>query len=164
MAKRIQRSPAQTRPAARAPAAPGGTPARGRRRGRVPEQVVTDFTSQLATLSGAGIPIVKALTILAGQTPPGPFKGVLTELVEDVSSGTSLSESMAKHGRVFDTLYSSMVRAGEAGGVLEPNSSAAILIYENSWAAPCASALRRGGAQLVAHGVVPMDALLEALD
>jgi type IV pilus assembly protein PilC len=88
-------------------------------RGRIPAQVVTEFTTQLATLSAAGIPIVKALTILSGQTRAGPFKAVLEDLVEDVSAGTALSEAMAKHERVFDALYSSMVRAGEAGGVLD---------------------------------------------
>ena len=120
MAKRLQRNTARSTQPARealaAEAAPGGA---RRRRGRVSERAVTDFTTQLATLSGAGIPIVRALTILAGQTPPGPFKGVLGDLVEDVSGGTPLSEAMAKHERVFDPLYSSMVRAGEAGGVLD---------------------------------------------
>jgi type IV pilus assembly protein PilC len=85
----------------------------------VASQAVTDFTIQLATLSEAGIPVVKALSILEGQTRAGPFKAVLQELVEDVSAGTPLSEAMAKHERVFDRLYSSMVRAGEAGGVLD---------------------------------------------
>ena len=89
------------------------------RGGRVRGKLVTDFTVQLATLSEAGIPMVKALTILEGQTKSGPFKDVLGDLVEDVSSGTPLSEAMEKHGRAFDRLYSSMVRAGEAGGVLD---------------------------------------------
>jgi len=52
----------------------------------------------------------------------------------------------------------------EAGGVLEPGSSAGILVYENVWAAPFAAALRRGGAQLVARGPIPVDALVAALD
>jgi hypothetical protein len=67
----------------------------------------------------AGIPMVRALSVLEGQARPGPFKDVLGDLVEDVSSGTPLSESMEKHGRAFDRLYSAMVRAGEAGGVLD---------------------------------------------
>ncbi|MEM7308711.1 MAG: type II secretion system F family protein [Planctomycetota bacterium] len=83
------------------------------------DQAVTDFTIQLATLSGAGIPIVRALTILQTQTPPGPFHDVLGDLVEDVSAGTPLSEAMDKHEKCFDGLYSSMVRAGETGGVLD---------------------------------------------
>ena len=52
----------------------------------------------------------------------------------------------------------------EASGVLEPGSSAGILIYENVWAAPFASALRRGGAQLVANGRIPVQGLLAAVD
>lgn len=123
MAKKIQRA-APRSPGASAPA-PTSTsqaaPLAGgkRRRGRVSTTTITDFTIQLATLTEAGIPIVKALTILEGQTRPGPFKAVLGELVEDVSGGTPLSEAMAKHDPVFDRLYSSMVKAGEAGGVLD---------------------------------------------
>jgi hypothetical protein len=51
----------------------------------------------------------------------------------------------------------------EAGGVLEPGSSAGILIYENLWAAPFAAALRRGGAQLVATGRIPMQSIIDSL-
>jgi hypothetical protein len=52
----------------------------------------------------------------------------------------------------------------EAAAAVEPGSSAGLLIYENSWAAPLAAALRRGGAQLVAHGRIPTQALIAALD
>ena len=52
----------------------------------------------------------------------------------------------------------------ETGGVLEPGSSAGILIYENVWAAPFAAALRRGPGQLVAHGRIPVQELLAAVD
>jgi len=52
----------------------------------------------------------------------------------------------------------------EAGAALEPGTSAAILVYENRWAAPFATALRRSGAQLVASGRIPVNALLEKLD
>ena len=120
MAKRLQRTmerPGQT-------ASEGGssgprTKKAGRRGPRVAAQLVTDFTVQLATLTGAGISIVRALTVLEGQMRPGPFKTVLADLVEDVASGTPLSESMSKHERVFDRLYSEMVHAGEVGGVLD---------------------------------------------
>lgn len=121
MAKKIQRAApvaaAKTDFRERGAAAPSGEP-RKRYRGRVAAQTITDFTTQLATLTDAGIPIVKALTILEGQTRPGPFKTILGDLVEDVSAGTPLSEALAKHERSFDKLYCSMVRAGEAGGVL----------------------------------------------
>jgi hypothetical protein len=52
----------------------------------------------------------------------------------------------------------------EAGGALEPGSSAGILVYENRWAAPFAKELRRGGGQLVAYGRIPVQAVLAALD
>lgn len=122
MAKRIQRStPAPRRGGADSPSAQaGGTSQEARKvNGRVSSAVVTDFTIQLATLSEAGIPVVKALKILEGQTQPGPFKSVLAEITDDVSAGAPLSEAMGKHHRAFDPLYSSMVRAGEAGGVLD---------------------------------------------
>lgn len=118
MAKKIQRNVA--RPAA-APESSGAQPPRrkGRAGGRrVSSQLITDFTVQLATLVSAGIPVVRALTILHGQARPGPFKETLAGLVEDVSSGTPLSEAMQKRERAFDSLYASMVRAGETGGIL----------------------------------------------
>ncbi|MEU8795237.1 DUF6325 family protein [Streptomyces sp. NPDC048643] len=52
----------------------------------------------------------------------------------------------------------------EAGQALEPGNSAGILVYENLWAAPFATALRRGGAQMVASGRIPVPAILAALD
>jgi len=52
----------------------------------------------------------------------------------------------------------------EAGGVLEPGSSAGVLVYENSWAGPFASAIRRSGGQLVASGRIPVQAILAALE
>ena len=122
MARRIQRTSPAPKSAAAASGgarAGGGTAPASTRGKRVDADLVTDFTVQLATLSDAGIPVVKALTILEGQTSPGAFKDVLREITEDVSGGSPLSEAMAKHDRVFDHLYSSMVRAGEVGGVLD---------------------------------------------
>ena len=52
----------------------------------------------------------------------------------------------------------------EAGGILEPGSSAGILVYENVWAGPFAAAVRRGGGQLVANGRIPIQAMLAALE
>jgi type IV pilus assembly protein PilC len=120
MAKRIQRSAARGPAPAGTPPSPAAAQAPARRRGgRVSGQAVTDFTLQLATLTEAGIPLAKSLAILGGQARPGPLKDVLVALLEDVSSGTPLSEALAKHPKVFDRLYSSMVRAGEVGGVLD---------------------------------------------
>ena len=91
----------------------------GHSRIRVSEKVLTQFTSNLAVLQDAGLPIVRSLKILEGQTKVGPFKKVLTLVHEDVESGSSLSEAMAKHPGVFDPLYTNMVKAGEAGGILD---------------------------------------------
>ncbi|MFM8980426.1 MAG: type II secretion system F family protein [Planctomycetia bacterium] len=105
-----------------APAAGGGgaeAPKRGSTKGSVSVKALTTFTTQLSTLQDAGLPIVRSLKILEGQMPKGPFKNVLVEVTEDVESGSPLSESMAKHPNVFDGLYVNMVKAGEAGGVLD---------------------------------------------
>jgi type IV pilus assembly protein PilC len=86
---------------------------------RVTAKVLAEFTSQLAVLLNAGIPITKSLRILEGQMQQGAMKRIAAQLVEDVEGGTALSEAMAKHEAVFDPLYTNMVRAGEAGGVQE---------------------------------------------
>lgn len=67
----------------------------------------------------------------------------------------------------FDGASSGLLDAddyGEAGSALAPGASAAILVYENRWAAPFAAAVRASGAELVARGAVPVDALVETLD
>jgi type IV pilus assembly protein PilC len=86
---------------------------------KVSDKVLTQFTSNLAILQDAGLPIVRSLKILEGQTKVGPFKTTLLQICEDVESGSSLSEAMAKHPGVFDPLYTNMVKAGEAGGILD---------------------------------------------
>lgn len=122
MARRIQRStpaPSARRSGGGGGAATAAGPAPRKLGGRISSNTITDFTLQLATLSEAGIPVVKALKILEGQTDPGPFKNVLLEITDDVSAGAPLSEAMSKHGKAFDKLYASMVRAGEVGGILD---------------------------------------------
>jgi len=68
---------------------------------------------------------------------------------------------------VFEGASSGLLDQGdldEAGAALEPGNSAAVIVYENLWAAPLARALRRGGAQMVAGGRIPVDALMASLD
>jgi type IV pilus assembly protein PilC len=122
MPKKLQRKIPAPTAAAPAPAAAAGGAAGGGAlfaSKRVTPRVLAEFTSQLAVLLNAGIPITKSLRILEGQLPPGPMKRVAASLVEDVEGGTALSEAMTKHDAVFDPLYTNMVRAGEAGGVQE---------------------------------------------
>ena len=90
-----------------------------KRGGRVRTKLLVQFTSQLATLQNAGLPIVRSLRVLAGQQRPGPFQSTLSAIADDVESGDALSTALAKHDHVFDELYLNMVRAGEAGGLLD---------------------------------------------
>ena len=87
--------------------------------GWVGVKILTQFTRQLSTLNDAGLPILRSIRILQEQAPPGLFRNVLKEVGEDVEGGATLSEAMAKHPRVFNSLFCNMVAAGEAGGVLD---------------------------------------------
>ena len=87
--------------------------------GSVSQTKLCTFTRQLSTLQDAGLPILRSLRILEGQSKPGILKNSLAGVIEDVESGNTLSEAMAKQPRCFDGLYVNMVKAGEAGGALE---------------------------------------------
>lgn len=125
MPKKLQRRSPAPKPSTAAVALPSGKSGGGGGssfsfgKGRVTAKILAEFTSQLAVLLNAGIPITKSLRILEGQMPQGAMKRIAAQLVEDVEGGTPLSEAMAKHDVVFDALYTNMVRAGEAGGVQE---------------------------------------------
>ncbi len=87
--------------------------------GGVRPKVLTTFTRQLSTLQDAGLPILRSLRILEGQSKPGPLKNSLMSVIEDIEGGSTLSEAMSRQPKAFDALYVNMVRAGEAGGALE---------------------------------------------
>lgn len=87
--------------------------------GGVGSKQITTFTRQLSTLQDAGLPILRSLRILEGQSKPGVLKNSLTNVIEDIESGSTLSEAMSKQPKAFDNLYVNMVKAGEAGGALE---------------------------------------------
>ncbi len=77
------------------------------------------FTRQFATMIGAGLPMVQCLEILSKQMESIEFRKIVADVQESVSSGSTLSEAMAKHKKVFDDLYVNMVEAGEMGGALD---------------------------------------------
>jgi len=77
------------------------------------------FTRQLATLIGAGLPLVRSLYIVQEQTESVVFKKKIGAMIDDIESGAPLSQAMSRFPRLFDRLYVNMVRAGEMGGVLE---------------------------------------------
>src|SRR5918996_2745839 len=77
------------------------------------------FSRQLATMINAGLPIVRALYVLSEQTENPKLKDVVVAVRKDVEAGSSLSESLEKHPKVFSRLYTEMVKAGEIGGILD---------------------------------------------
>lgn len=80
---------------------------------------ISRFTRQFATMIGAGLPMVQCLDILASQTDNKDFGKIISQIKESVSGGSTLSEALARHPKVFDTLYTNMVQAGEIGGALD---------------------------------------------
>jgi type IV pilus assembly protein PilC len=87
--------------------------------GGVKQKMLVTFTRQFSTLQDAGLPVLRSLRILEKQMKPSVLKNTLIDVVEDVESGSSLSEAFGKHPKAFSRLYVNMVRAGEAGGALE---------------------------------------------
>jgi type IV pilus assembly protein PilC len=97
----------------------GGRKKRPMAFGGVSGKQLTTFTRQLSILQDAGLPILRSLKILEGQQKPGRLKNALMDVAEEIESGSTLSEAMAKSPRVFNRLYVNMIKAGEAGGALE---------------------------------------------
>jgi type IV pilus assembly protein PilC len=87
--------------------------------GGVSNKQLCVFTRQFSTLQDAGLPVLRSLKILERQMKPGVLKNSLMDVVDDVESGSTLSEAFGKHPKCFDRLYVNMVKAGEAGGALE---------------------------------------------
>jgi type IV pilus assembly protein PilC len=77
------------------------------------------FTRQMSTLLQAGLPLLRSLEVLSRQEKNPAFKYVLEELGENVRSGNTFSDGLMQHPKVFDRLYVNMIKAGEAGGVLD---------------------------------------------
>jgi len=86
---------------------------------RVKSEEIHIFTRQLATLTGAGIPLVSALSSLLSQTVNPALKKVLAQIKDSVNEGNSLTNSLARHPKLFSNIYINMVRAGEASGSLD---------------------------------------------
>jgi type IV pilus assembly protein PilC len=87
--------------------------------GRAKQKMLVTFTRQFSTLQDAGLPVLRSLRILERQMKPSVLKNSLIDVVDDVESGSSLSEAMGKQPKSFSKLYVNMVKAGEAGGALE---------------------------------------------
>lgn len=77
------------------------------------------FSRQFATMINAGIPILQSLTIIADQIESKGLKEVVKKIKDDIGSGSTLSDGMAKYPNIFSTLYVNMIKAGETGGILD---------------------------------------------
>ena len=87
--------------------------------GRVKPKVLTTFTRQLATLVDAGLPLLRGLRVLEKQEVNPMLKDIIGQLGVSIEGGSTFSEGLAQHPKVFNKLFVNMVKAGEIGGVLE---------------------------------------------
>lgn len=87
--------------------------------GRIKTKVLTQFTRQLATLVNAGLPLMRSIDVLKRQMKDAQLREALEGISETISAGGTFSESLTAYPKIFDNLYINMVKAGEAGGVLE---------------------------------------------
>ncbi|HEY5995991.1 MAG TPA: type II secretion system F family protein, partial [Candidatus Deferrimicrobiaceae bacterium] len=87
--------------------------------GGVDRKELAIFTRQFATMIDAGLPLVQCLDILGMQQENQNFKKVILKVKEDVESGSTFADALAKHPKVFDDLFVNLVAAGEVGGILD---------------------------------------------
>src|SRR6195952_505381 len=87
--------------------------------GKISMRDVVIFTRQFSTMINAGLPLVQALDILAKQSENPALKDVTHAVVFDVESGHTVADALGKHPKAFSELYTNMVAAGEAGGILD---------------------------------------------
>ncbi len=87
--------------------------------GSIKMRDIVIFTRQFSTMINAGLPLVQALDILAKQSENKALAAVVREVVFDVESGNTVADAMRKHPKAFSDLYTNMVAAGEAGGILD---------------------------------------------
>ena len=88
-------------------------------RGKIKTKILTQFTRQLATLVNAGLPLMRGIEVLKRQMKDPQMVEALTGIGEILAAGGTFSESLTQYPKIFDHLYVNMVKAGEAGGVLE---------------------------------------------
>src|SRR5438270_10301077 len=86
---------------------------------RVAAKNLAVFTRQFSVMIDAGLPLVQCLEILGSQEDNKTMKKALISIRQDVESGSNLADAMRKHPKIFNDLYTNMVAAGEAGGILD---------------------------------------------
>ncbi len=86
---------------------------------KISEKALLHFTQELSTLLSAGLPLDRSLSVLANLVEGAEFKKIVGRLLEEVRAGKSLAAAMSEHSDVFPKLYVNMIRAGEAGGIMD---------------------------------------------
>jgi len=87
--------------------------------GKVKEKNVAVFCRVFSTMISAGLPLIQCLDLLAQQESNKAFAKIIREIKEDIEGGTSLTDALKKYPKVFDELFTNLIAAGEAGGVLD---------------------------------------------
>ena len=98
----------------------------------VPSKNLAIFTRQFSVMIDAGLPLVQCLEILGKQEPHKAFADYILQVRGDVEAGAGLADAMKKHPKAFDPLYSNMIAAGEAGGILDTILKRLALYIEKS--------------------------------
>jgi type IV pilus assembly protein PilC len=88
-------------------------------RRKVSQAEVAIFTRQFSVMLDAGLPLVQCIDAIGQQHPNANFKSVLEQVRGDVEAGSTLADAMSRHPSVFDSLFTNMIAAGEAGGILD---------------------------------------------
>src|SRR6267142_1895278 len=88
-------------------------------RKKVKSKILMIFTRQLATLIDSGLPLLRSLNVLAKQERDKVLKNTINKLADSVQGGSTFSDALAMHPKIFNNLYVNMIKAGEVGGVLE---------------------------------------------
>lgn len=91
----------------------------GFRSGKVKMNDLVMFTRELSAMVSAGVPLLRSLSSLEEHAESPALKKILTEVIQDLESGDSIADALAKHPKTFDDVYVNMVRAGEAAGILD---------------------------------------------
>jgi type IV pilus assembly protein PilC len=87
--------------------------------GKVKAKVLASFTRQIATLVDAGLPLLRGLRVLERQEKNATLRRAVAAMANSIEGGSTFSEALAQHPKIFNRLYVNMVKAGELGGVLE---------------------------------------------
>jgi type IV pilus assembly protein PilC len=88
-------------------------------RGKVKSKEIVIFTRQLSTMISAGVPLIRSMATLQAQAESKTFKTIIATVSKDIEGGMALADALAKHPDTFGDIYVNMVRAGEAGGILD---------------------------------------------